>query len=279
MTHRSWSFIAAASVFPLLVIVVITVGACAPDEKKVPAAPSGPATSGTIPRDAGSKANDDEDAGRIDGGSPITLCTRITGMSGGMDSAEIGTWVETPGDLELTRQVERWTNDCKNLRLILEVSDGLCPLGSGHAVTFSFGYQDVLDGVLHAGNNIVGAETETPAISVRYTRPKKLTSHGTWGTCEGASGQLVFLSQPVLEPGRYLQARYELDLTACEGGATANTMFLEGAFQVLLRTSRTEACPPSAGSGGAGGLGDGFGVAGDPFGAGGSGGTTGTSDF
>lgn len=189
----------------------------------------------------------------MDAGPPITLCTRISGKSGS-ESTEVGTWVDMPGDLTLTRQVERWTNDCRNLRLVLEFSDGTCPLGTGHAVTFDFGYQDVVDGVVHGGNNIVGSDTETPGIRVRYTRPKDLDPHGQWGTCDGASGQLVFGIQPVLEPGQYLQARYQLDLTRCAPGGSAETIFLQGAFNVLLRTSHSDACPASDGSAGSGGI-------------------------
>ena len=243
MMPRSWSPIAAAAVF------TIVAAACKEDAPFVKGAPAGPAMGGTIERDGGSAPAKDEDAGPIDAGSPITFCTRVTGTPGGMDSAEIGTWVEAPGDLTLSRQDERWTNDCSDLRLILEFSDGVCPVGAGHSLTFAFTYRAFIEGVLHAGNNMVGADTETPAISVRYTRPAKLKPHGTWGSCDGALGQLIFLNEPVLEPGHYLQARYQLNLTPCPG-TSGDMQFVEGSFNVLLRTSHLDACPGSGGTGG-----------------------------
>jgi hypothetical protein len=184
----------------------------------------------------------------MDAGSPITYCTRVTAPVGGVEDSPIGTFVTMPGDLTLTRQVERWSNDCKDLRLILEFSDGACPVGLGHSVTFSLDYQAFLDGVIHGGNNIIGDDTETPGIAVRYVRPAKLTPHGTWGTCAGAEGQLVFIEAPDLSAGHYLRARYQLNLTKC-GDATESAQFLEGAFNLLLRTSARDVCPgPDAGT-------------------------------
>jgi hypothetical protein len=166
----------------------------------------------------------------------------VTAPAGGVEDSPIATYVSMPGDLTLTRQEERWSNDCDNLRLILEFSDGACPVGLGHSLTFSLDYQAFLEGVIHGGNNMIGDDTETPAISVRYVRPAKLTPHGTWGTCAGAEGQLVFVETPDLSAGRYLRARYQLNLTPC-GSASASAQFVEGAFSLLLRTSAKDACP------------------------------------
>ena len=233
MTHRAWSSIAVACA--LL--------ACTKGETFVRGAPAGPAVSNSgTRRDAGPKPMPDEDAGPMDAGSPVTYCTRVTAPPGGIEDSPIATYVSKPGDLTLTRQVERWSNNCKNLRLIIEFSDGACPVGLGHSITFSLDYQAFLDGVIHGGNNIVGDDTETPAISVRYVRPAKLTPHGTWGTCAGAEGQLVFVEAPDFSAGRYLRARYQLSLSAC-GAVSEPTQFVEGAFSLLLRTSPGDACP------------------------------------
>jgi hypothetical protein len=232
MTQRSWSLIAVACA--LL--------ACSEEERVPPApGPTEPSTGGENKRDAGSE--DDEDAGTPTGGddSPISFCTRVRAPAGSTTDDVVGTYLTMPGDLTLTRQVERWNDDCSKLRLILEFSDGACPTGYGHSLTFSFGYQDFVDGVLHGGNNAVGADAETPAISVRYVRPNRFSKHGTWGTCEGAEGQLVFIEAPVPRPGNYLSARYQLSLSPCDG-ATADPIFIDGAFNLLMRTSATDVC-------------------------------------
>jgi hypothetical protein len=239
MTHRSWSFVAAACALV----------ACTNDENFVRGAPAGPSISGSNKRDAGPKPEPDTDAGPMDGGSPVTYCTRVTVPAGGAEDNPIATFIDRPGDLTLTRQVERWTNDCKNLRLILEFSDGACPVGYGHSVTFSLDYQAILEGVIHGGNNLIGDDSETPAIFVRYVRPARLTPRGTWGTCAGADGQVVFVEAPVPSAGNYLRARYQLNLSACDG-VTVPAQFLEGAFDVLLRTSATDGCPVKKKDGG-----------------------------
>jgi hypothetical protein len=232
MTQRSWSLIAAACA--LL--------ACS-DEERVPPAP-GPtdsSNSGENKRDAGSK-DQDEDAGAPPlGESPISFCTRVTPPAASGADNPVGTYLTMPGDLTLTRQVERWNDDCSELRLILEFTDGACPTGLGHSLTFSFGYQDFLDGVIHGGNNAVGADAETPAISVRYVRPNRLAKHGTWGTCEGAEGQIVFIEAPTPRAGNYVRARFQLSLSPCDG-TTGDPYFLDGAFNLLMRTSATDVC-------------------------------------
>lgn len=202
--------------------------------------PLDPSTGGVIRRDAGS---DDEDSGTSPGGgSPISFCSRVSSPGGSAEDYPVGTYLVMPGDLTFTRQVERWSNDCSNLRLILEFSDGACPSGLGHSLTFSFNYLAFVDGVIHGGNNFVGADAETPAISVRYVRPNRLTNYGTWGTCETAEGQLVFIEAPIPQPGNYLRARFQLSLTPC-GGTTGEPIFFDGAFNVLMRTDATEVCP------------------------------------
>jgi hypothetical protein len=230
---RPWPLIAAACA--LL--------ACSEDERVPPApGPTEPTETGPIKRDAGSE--DDEDAGTPKGGddSPISFCTRVTAPAGSTADNPIGTYVTMPGDLTLTRQVERWNDDCDKLRLILEFSDGACPTGYGHSLTFSFGYQDLLDGVIHGGNNAVGADAETPAISVRYVRPNRFSTHGTWGTCEGAEGQLVFVEAPIPRAGNYVSARFQLSLSPC-GETTGDPVFVDGAFNLLMRTSALDVCP------------------------------------
>lgn len=234
MTHRLWSIVAAAC----------AVVSCA-EERSVPSVPiKDPSSNGMGRRDAGHE-DPDEDAGTTPGGSPISFCSRVTAPAGSVEDNPIGTYVAMPGDLVLTRQVERWSDDCSNLRLILEFSDGACPVGSGHSLTFSFGYLDLLDGVVHGGNNVVAADPETPAISVRYVRPNRLSRRGTWGTCEGAEGQLVFIEAPVPQAGNYLRARFQLSLSPC-GETTGDPVFVDGAFNILLRTLATEVCPAIA---------------------------------
>lgn len=232
MMRRSWSLVAAACA---------ALG-CS-EEAVIPSvAVQEPSTGGTIKRDAGKEDPDDSDAGPVKGGSPLSFCSRVTAPAGSVADNPIGTYLTMPGDLTLTRQSERWSDDCSSLRLILEFSDGACPVGLGHSLTFSFGYQDFLDGVIHGGNNAIGADLETPAISVRYVRPNRYAKHGTWGTCEAAEGQLVFIEAPTPLPGNYLRARFQLSLTPC-GGTMGEPIFVDGAFNLLLRTSAAEICP------------------------------------
>jgi hypothetical protein len=251
MTPRGWTLIAATC----------AVIACTEDRKKIQAVPSGPNTGETISSDGGggSKPNPDEDdSGKaVDAGSPVTYCTRVTVPAGGVEDNPIATFIKAPGDFTLTRQVERWSNDCDDPKLMLEFSDGKCPFGSGHSLTFTFSYRALVDGVLHGGNNMVGADKETPALSVRYTRPKKkLEPYGLWGTCEAAEGQLIFAEAPVPQAGKYLTARFQLSLTKCGEVSDDKPQFVEGAFHLLLRTSLSDACPPDAGvADGAGGRG------------------------
>lgn len=234
MTHRAWSLIAAACA--LL--------ACEEEERVPPGpGPSEMSGGGTIRRDAG-REEDEDDAGSSKGDSPISFCTRIS-EPGTIEDNPIATYVAMPADLKLTRQVERWNDDCSKLRLILEFSDGACPTGFGHSLTFSFGYQDFTEGVIHGGNNAVAADAETPAISVRYVRPNRFANYGTWGTCEAAEGQLVFVEAPTPQAGNYLRARFQLSLSAC-GETTGDPIFVDGAFNVLMRTSATDVCPAIA---------------------------------
>jgi hypothetical protein len=234
MMHRSWSLIAAAC----------AVLSCAEEERVPSVAIRDPANGGSIERDAG-KDESDEDAGPVKGDSPISFCSRVSSPAGSVEDNPIGTYLTMPGDLTLTRQVERWSGDCSQLRLVLEFSDGACPVGFGHSLTFSFSYLDFVDGAIHGGNNIVAADLETPAISVRYVRPNRISKPGTWGTCEGAEGQLVFIEAPTPQPGNYLRARFQLSLSPC-GDTTGDPVFVDGAFNFLQRTAATEICPSIA---------------------------------
>jgi hypothetical protein len=234
----------------LFAATLATLAACSEERARVPGAPVTEPTFTDMPRRDSGTDDDDDDAGRPPGPGTIGLCTRVTGPAAGAADDPFATAITAPGDLKLTRQTETWSESCNDLRLILEFSDGLCPSGSGHSLRFSFGYQDMLDGVLIGGNNRIGPESDSPSVPIRYTRPARLEPKGTWGTCRGADGFIVFGEAPDPQPGKYLQARFQLELTPCDT-ATTETQFVEGAFRVLLRTSASEACPPTGGAGGA----------------------------
>jgi hypothetical protein len=158
------------------------------------------------------------------------------------DGTEAVTAIESPADFALTRQQELWSTACTNPRLTLEFSDGYCPNGRGHSLSFSFGYRELVDGTLHSGNNAVRSEAESPELVVRYQRPAGLTPSGTWGTCEGASGTLIFYGEPTPMVGASMQARFALTLTPCDGSGAA-PQIVEGAFNLVLVSSINKACP------------------------------------
>mgnify|MGYP003444758356 FL=1 len=211
-----------------------------------PAPPNGPLgeMSSTSNNPPPARTDDDAgtDAGRADAGGPASACLRVPTLSASVEDLPGETSTERPADFLVSRQSESWSADCKNPQLTIALSDGYCPTGLGHELSLTFSVNDLEDGVIHLGNNAVASELESPSIKVRYTRPARLKVHGVWGTCAAASGQLVFFEAPVLTAGSLFQARYQLELTACDG-SRAEPQFVVGTFKLRLSYSLANVCP------------------------------------
>ena len=226
-------------------MLLCSVGASCEDDAMHPAVPIDVMTTTRTdpPPDAGrdEDAGQDEDAGPVDAGAPGSACLKVPVLNGSFEDFPGETSTERPSDFMVTRQAENWSDDCSNPRLTISLSDGSCPTGLGHELNLTFSVNDIEDGAIRLGNNAVGPEADSPSIRVRYTRPSRLKPNGVWGTCSGASGQVVFFEAPVLTAGSLFQARYQLELTPCDGSSAA-TQFVVGTFKVRLSYSIGSVC-------------------------------------
>lgn len=226
-------------------MLLCCVGASCEDGDKYPAVPIDVMTTtrNDPPRDAGrdEDAGQQEDAGPVDAGSPASACLKVPVLNGSFEDFPGETSTERPADFVVTRQAEIWSDDCTQPRLTISLSDGFCPTGLGHQLDLTFSVNDIEDGAIRLGNNAVGPETDAPFIRARYTRPSRLKPNGVWGTCSGASGQIVFFEAPILTAGSLFQARYQLELSPCDGSASA-TQFVVGTFKMRLSYSIASVC-------------------------------------
>jgi hypothetical protein len=220
-------------------------GACADDRTSVPSAPvngvarvHGDETPSEI-RDSGTLRRDAD----VDAAVPTTSCTPVPVLRSSVEDSTAGTATERPADFIVTRQAETWLVDCTNPKLILDFSDGICPDGLGHELSIALSINGIADGVIHSGNNDIVEDADSKGIQVRYKRPMPLSPHGTWGTCAGASGQLIFLDAPDPSPGATLQAQYELSLTSCDDAGVSDPELVVGRFKLVLHHGLNELCP------------------------------------
>lgn len=233
-----------------LALAVLLLAACGEDRPNIPDAPvsggskvrggtSDDLDGGPKPTDSGAR-----DAG--DGSVPATSCERVAAVrSVGEDPSNV-TSTEAPVDFLVARQAEKWTQDCTNPKLIIELSDGTCPDGWGHQLSLAFSVNDIQDGAVHVGNNAVLAESDASSIQARYTRPVPLSPAGIWGTCDGASGLVVFLEAPDLSEGSILRFEYSLQLTPCDSMTTEPMQMVSGTVKLQLRYQLSEFCPVSS---------------------------------
>lgn len=225
--------------------------ACAKDDQ--PNLPTPPVSGGSGIHDTnnGTSSSGVKDAGPdawVDAGDaavPASSCERVVAMGDTTGDAIVATAISTPTDFMVTRQAEVWSNDCTDPKLTLELSDGVCPDGFGHQLTITFDLNDIADGAIHVGNNAVYAETESSSIDVHYVRPDTLDPYGSWGSCNGASGQVVFDMPPDPTAGAIFNARFDLDLTPCGDVSTPVVETVSGAFRIELRYQLSEFCPTS----------------------------------
>jgi hypothetical protein len=204
-----------------------------------------------VPRGAGHEKDASPsglDAGESDAGSADAVvltrsCGRVPVVQTSGEDIASATSTERPADFLVARQSEAWiVDDCANPKLTLEFSDGLCPAGSGHQLSFTLDLDNLADGAIHAGNNEVLPDGDGVGIRIRYTRPSRLQPNGTWGTCAGAAGQLIFLNEPKPSAGAILDARYDMILTPCDG-SDQEPQVVVGSMRVILRFGLNRFCP------------------------------------
>jgi hypothetical protein len=228
--------------------VIEVVAACDSDRVRPPLGPTTGGDGVVIGRsDEDSGTGNDEDAGPgadadVDAGAPASTCQRIPGFRSTTGDTT-ATSTKEPVDFVVTRQAIRWSSDCANPILTVELSDGACPAGMGHELEISLSINDIEDGQIHVGNNDILPENDTSRITVRYTRPSRLPlPRGTWGTCDSATGTLIFLEAPELTGRADLVAQYQLMLTACDGSGN-DPIAVAGTFNLGLRFTLSEICP------------------------------------
>lgn len=192
----------------------------------------------------------DFDGGDGDGGSgfdagdtALTDCRDVDAVPPGTDPDPnvLANVVTTPADLAVTRASATWDASCAQPTLRVTVSDGTCPNGDGHELTFYLPAADVEERTLTIGQNVI-MEDAAGHIRVRYTRPGRLEPSGQWGTCSGASGTLDIIGQLELIQGRTLQGNFVLDLTRCDDGEPS-VQQVEGSFNVTVPASLDDICP------------------------------------
>jgi hypothetical protein len=243
---------------PLVLIAVSAISACSKTQDSTPFAnvnggdpargdDNSSKDSGTALVDAGNLS--DADAGGDAGNTmlPAVSCERVAAMPALDGDAPSATAVEAPADFSVTRQGLYWDGTCEQPNLTVQLSDGNCPNGNGHELDITFSLNDIQDGAVHGGDNDIVADVDARGIKVRYTRPKRLSPTGTWGTCGSVTGILIFLEAPDITSGSELQAHYQFTLAPCDGTDNAN-FDVAGEFKVLLRHSLNELCPTTTAS-------------------------------
>jgi hypothetical protein len=151
--------------------------------------------------------------------------------------------VSTPTDFIVTRSEAAWLESCALPTLRVTISDGHCPRGDGHELTFFIPADGVEDSNVVIGQNLIMEETiGLTSIRVRYTRPVRRQPDGVWGTCEDASGTLDIVPPLELEKDKLLRGNFTLDLTPCDE-ADPSLQIVMGSFSAQLPESLLEVCP------------------------------------
>lgn len=148
-----------------------------------------------------------------------------------------------PMDFEITRAVATWEPDCTEPTIRVDLSDGSCPNGKGHQLTFWFAAEAIDSRAIFLGLNSVLPEPDNGGVKIRYTRPTRLSPTGVWGTCPLATATLNFVGEmPSTDQFSRLQiSQFFLELTACDGANAP--IIVEGSFNVKLQRGLREACP------------------------------------
>ena len=194
------------------------------------------------PVDAGGSDAEDEDGGGGSGGGgadePLGIeCTNVKyAPFGETMNGDYFNSIGEPADFRVTRVVATWDTGCEPARVKLIMSDGSCPRGDGHELTFFIDVETVL-----GGENTVLPESADSTVRVRYTRPRDLEPAGTWGSCTAAHG--MFSLKDTLDPNDpgNVQATFQLELSPCDGMATG-MQTVNGTLNATMRRSLKNVC-------------------------------------
>jgi hypothetical protein len=181
----------------------------------------------------------------LDSGQLGTECEDITAVPFiGEDSldGQYANAIEEPTDLLATRIVGSWSGTCDPAAIKIEMSDGDCPDGEGHALTFLLDALSIREGVLGTGIHELAPDSAGGPIRVRYVRPTPLESAGMYGTCDGVVGNVNVAGELGTVRFDRLQARFEMELPPCDGSGLPAQSFL-GTFNVELQRSLSTVCP------------------------------------
>ncbi|MFI5307921.1 MAG: hypothetical protein ACHQ53_11235 [Polyangiales bacterium] len=225
-------------------------GGCSKKEVLPPPAPGGGSGSiGTTgaghPPDAAVKPSGDEDAGHAVAAPALANeCVNVPATPAGADlpTSDFVNAIGMPTDFAVTRVVASWEASCARPTLRIAMSDGACPSGHGHELSFSLDALALDAGTIHGGLNTVVGDPTPDQIAIRYVRPNHLDPTGTWGTCNDASGTLDLLGDLATTAGTVFQGRFDLLLTACDG-STNLPQSVSGTFNVSLRRGVKDVCP------------------------------------
>jgi hypothetical protein len=233
---------------------------CKDEQSDAPPPPStGGAAVGSVGSGGRPSPPDDEDedggaagvggAAGIDGGADSGMlaeeCQNVPPVQIPADELPPGVEASTsaPADFRVTRLVGSWRGGCAEPVFMVEMSEGDCPDGRDHALTFAIDAASLVDGSLRLGLNTLGPEPNDVGISIRYVRPPSRPPEGEWGSCADATGMFDLTGEePSTESGSTLQMRFSLDLTACDGSESA-LQTVSGTFQVMVRRDFRDVCP------------------------------------
>jgi hypothetical protein len=196
--------------------------------------------------DAGPDTSPDSGALGPDGGLQLrSECEEITPVPFiGEDVGDAyANAIEMPDDLLASRIVATWAGGCEPAQIRIEMSDGDCPAGDGHQLTFLLDALAIQNGTLGTGIHDVVPENTGSPIQVRYLRTARFEPSGEWGSCEGVTGTLSIRGEPGVRKLDTLQALFEMKLAPCDG-STQPAQTVRGTFNVELQRSLDTVCPP-----------------------------------
>src|SRR5687768_11592941 len=121
-------------------------------------------------KDAGGGEPDEDGGGGTGGGGGDPLgveCSNVKAAPFGETVTEdYFNSIGTPTDFAVTRVVGTWDDGCNPPTVKLVLSDGRCPSGDGHELTFFLDIDSLLE-----GENSIVPEPDGRVVRVRYTRP------------------------------------------------------------------------------------------------------------
>jgi hypothetical protein len=246
-----------SAVFLLALAAGVLLVDCKKDSPSAPLAPGGsymgPTSTGQK-RDSGSASTaPDEDAGgaaTLSGSALLIECVNVTPTNFVGEDTAPGKFINAitmPTDFAVSRVLTTWEESCAQPTVRVEMSDGACPKGKGHALVFRFDAGAIAAHTIKIGLNSIVSDPGSDGIPIRYTRPLGLDPSGTWGTCSDAAGPQIdgtldLIGTVDTKRGTTLEGRFDLDLGPCDGSAEPKQM-VSGTFSALLRRGLKDVCP------------------------------------